>query len=581
MAAVRAGRSRSLVVVGPAGIGKSWLCRLLPRVGRGVHRVATRGVETRDPSGLRRLVRCALAVAGGRLERLVPARAGALRGALRLAEAGVVDPFAVAVATLDLLAMAAEDAPVLVVIDDAPWVDAASVEALRFAARRLDADRVGFLFAARGELAAPFVDTGIESLTVGGLDTVEALGLVRESATAGSKRGRARAGGGRGRAPAVAAGGGARAHPGPDGGRRAADRPLSRAGGHAGGVRAEGVQPVGTVPVCAGGVERRRAGTGAGDGTGAGRSRDRRERDPGRYRRRAGCTLEAGGPRFSHPLARAAALEIAGPGQRRLAHEALARAWGEAGEPERATWHLAEGGDHPDAHVSSALAGVARSARARGAPGAAAEAGTSGGDGTRRRSGAAAAPGTRARPRPGRASLRSAGRARRDPRSRSRAELRADAERLQGALLNSRAASTGGPVLDAGAARIRGHDPARAAVMLCGAAFAKASRGEVTAAIATAEAAVALAGPLGSSERGQLDARAVLIARGGARGYPLAAARRARRPVRASAGRLVRACSPRACSPAGWRTTTRLVASSSARSPSRASEVCSATCRSR
>ena len=113
--------------------------------------------------------------------------AAALRGALRIAETGVVDPFAVAVATLDLLAMAAEDAPVLVVVDDAPWVDAASVEALRFAARRLDADRVGFLFAARSELAAPFVDTGIESLTVGGLDTMEAVGLVREFAAPGSR----------------------------------------------------------------------------------------------------------------------------------------------------------------------------------------------------------------------------------------------------------------------------------------------------------------------------------------------------------------------------------------------------------
>ena len=99
--------------------------------------------------------------------------AAALRGALRIAAApGVVDPFAVAVATLDLLAMAAEDAPVLVVVDDAPWVDAASLEALRFAARRLHADRVGFLFAARDELAAPFVDSRVRvKLDVGGLDT--------------------------------------------------------------------------------------------------------------------------------------------------------------------------------------------------------------------------------------------------------------------------------------------------------------------------------------------------------------------------------------------------------------------------
>ena len=100
------------------------------------------------------------------MQRLLAARGDALRGALRIAEAPAVDPFAVAVATFDLLAMAAEDAPVLVIVDDAPWVDAASLVALRFAARRLDADPVGVVFAARGQLAAPWLDAGLESLTL-------------------------------------------------------------------------------------------------------------------------------------------------------------------------------------------------------------------------------------------------------------------------------------------------------------------------------------------------------------------------------------------------------------------------------
>ena len=79
-------------------------------------------------------------------------------------------------------------------------------------------------------------------------------------------------------------------------------------------------------------------------------------------------------------------------------------------------------------------------------------------------------------------------------------------------------------MLEAGAARIRDRDPARAAMMLCGAAFAKASQGEVTAAVATAEAAVALAGPLGGSSEAAANSTlgTVLIAAGeGARGYPL------------------------------------------------------------
>ena len=287
----------------------------------------------------------------------------------------VVDPFAVAVASLDLLAMAAEDAPVLVVVDDAPWVDAASLEALRFAARRLDADRVGFLFAARSELAAPFVDAGFESLTVGGLDTREAVGLVHEFAGSPVEESVARvlasAGGGH---PLWLREAARELSPEQTDGRRAADGPLSRAGGRAGGVRAAGAESLRAGPLCARGVERRRAGAGAGDAngrwpiSGSPRSAIQPGIDCGL------AHLEAGRPRFSHPLAQAAAIEVAAPAQRRLAHEALARAWSEAGEPERAAWHLAEAGDGPDAHVSSALAGVARAARARGAPAAAAEA---------------------------------------------------------------------------------------------------------------------------------------------------------------------------------------------------------------
>jgi hypothetical protein len=182
LAAVRGGRSRSLVVVGPAGIGKSWLCQRAFESAKGFTLVATLGVESESHLGYGGLFDVLAPLLAERLDRLLPARADALRGALRIAEVGVVDPFAVAVASLDLLAIAAEDAPLLVVVDDAPRVDAASVEALRFAARRLDADRVGFLFAARSELAAPFVDAGFESLTVGGLDTEEAVTLVREFA---------------------------------------------------------------------------------------------------------------------------------------------------------------------------------------------------------------------------------------------------------------------------------------------------------------------------------------------------------------------------------------------------------------
>src|SRR3954464_2440429 len=159
---VRGGCSRSLVLVGPAGIGKSWLCQTASGLAEGFTVTLTRGLESETHLGYGGLFDVLTPLLDGRLERLLPARGAALRGALRIAVAPAVDPFAVAVASLDLLAMAAEDAPVLVIVDAAPWVDAASLEALRFAARRLHADRVGFLFAARSELA------GVDSLIVGG-----------------------------------------------------------------------------------------------------------------------------------------------------------------------------------------------------------------------------------------------------------------------------------------------------------------------------------------------------------------------------------------------------------------------------
>ena len=524
--AVRGGQSRSLVIVGPAGIGKSWLCRRASESADGFTVVTTCGVGSESHLGYSGLFDLLSPLLPGRLNRLLAARADALRGALRVAEVGVVDPFAVAVASLDLLAVAAEDAPVLVVVDDAPWVDAASVEALRFAARRLDADRVGFLFAARTEFAAPFVDAGMDSLTVGGVDTVEAVRMVREFAAAPVEESVARelasASGGhplwlreaaRELTPEQRTG----AAPLTDRFRSPADtqaafarRALSLSGQARFALAVLSADEQAPAPV----MDRALAELGiTGSAIQAGI-------DCGLAR------VEAAGPRFSHPLARAAAIEVAARAQRRLAHETLARAWNEAGEPERAAWHLAEAGDGPDAQVSSALAGIALAARARGAWDVAAEAG-------RRAVETAPDPDRELRLRLERASdLAQGGRASEGlveldeilDRVRT-AELRADAEILHGQLLNSQGRfELAVDVLEASAARSQDRDPARAAVMLCGAAFAKGIQAEVTAAVATAEAAVELARPLGGSSTAVAESTLGWVLTGvgeGARGYAL------------------------------------------------------------
>jgi hypothetical protein len=80
---------------------------------------------------------------------------------------------------LSLLAAARDDGPLLCVIDDAHWLDEASAGALAFAARRLEAEGVAMLFAARGR---GFRSQGIPELELGGLDAVAAAALLDHDA---------------------------------------------------------------------------------------------------------------------------------------------------------------------------------------------------------------------------------------------------------------------------------------------------------------------------------------------------------------------------------------------------------------
>lgn len=94
------------------------------------------------------------------LGRLPAPQARALRGAFGEQEGSAVDRLVVFVAALILLSEAAEERPVIAVADDAQWLDAASAEALLFAARRLLADRVALVFGAREVTSAPFPAMG-------------------------------------------------------------------------------------------------------------------------------------------------------------------------------------------------------------------------------------------------------------------------------------------------------------------------------------------------------------------------------------------------------------------------------------
>jgi DNA-binding CsgD family transcriptional regulator len=83
-----------------------------------------------------------------------------------------------------LLSEAAEERPVIAVVDDAQWLDAASAEALLFAARRLLADRVALVFGAREGDVRTFHSDGLPELVLGGLDPASASALLAERAGA-------------------------------------------------------------------------------------------------------------------------------------------------------------------------------------------------------------------------------------------------------------------------------------------------------------------------------------------------------------------------------------------------------------
>ncbi|HSL64858.1 MAG TPA: AAA family ATPase [Gaiellaceae bacterium] len=179
----RASRSGVLVISGEPGVGKSALLEDARDRAADMHVLAGAGVESEAHlpfAALHQLVRPVL----GHVDGLPPPQAAALRGALGLAPEGSSDRFLVSLATLSLLAEAAERRPLLCVVDDAHWLDDASADALVFVARRLDAEGIVLLFAAReGELRR-FEAPGLPELRLGGLDPAAAGALVDRHAGA-------------------------------------------------------------------------------------------------------------------------------------------------------------------------------------------------------------------------------------------------------------------------------------------------------------------------------------------------------------------------------------------------------------
>src|SRR4051794_6623313 len=173
---VRGEQSAVLVVRGETGVGKTALLHYCAQQASGVRVARIAGVESEMElafAGLHQL--CAPML--GRLGELPAPQRAALSVALGLAAGPTPDRFLVALAALSLLSEVASERPLLCLVDDAQWLDAASGQVLGFVARRLLAESVGIVFAVRDPGEEPEL-AGLPQLPLGGLPEEEARALL-------------------------------------------------------------------------------------------------------------------------------------------------------------------------------------------------------------------------------------------------------------------------------------------------------------------------------------------------------------------------------------------------------------------
>jgi DNA-binding CsgD family transcriptional regulator len=181
---VRGGQSAVLVVRGEPGIGKTALLRHLIGQASGFRVIRATGVESEMElpfAGLHQL--CAPML--GRLDSLAEPQRHGVSIAFGLASGHNPDPFLVALGALSLMAETSEEQPLLCVVDDAHWLDQASAQILGFVGRRLLAESIALVFAARTPSQGPQGPQGVTPPDhLAGLPELELGGLDEESARA-------------------------------------------------------------------------------------------------------------------------------------------------------------------------------------------------------------------------------------------------------------------------------------------------------------------------------------------------------------------------------------------------------------
>jgi DNA-binding CsgD family transcriptional regulator len=357
----RGGHGAVVVVHGDPGVGKTALLECAVEAAEEFRVVRAAGVEGEmklDYAALQQLCSPVLEFA----ERLPRPQGDALGVAFGLIDGPAPSPFLVGLAVLGLLSDAAEQQPLLCVIDDAQWLDRASAQALTFAARRLLAERIALVFAIRdpdGDLARfphfrvePLGHRDaralLESVLAARLDESVLERIVTE--TGGNPLALLELP--RGLSPGQLAGGFGlpAALPLSAGIEQSFTRrllPLPRDAQRL--LLLAAAEPVGDPALL------RRAAKRLGIPESAAEAAEA-----------SGLVSLDGAVAFRHPLARSAVYRAADPNDRREAHRALAEAADQSVDPDRRAWHRAQATSAPDEDVASELERSAARAQARG-----------------------------------------------------------------------------------------------------------------------------------------------------------------------------------------------------------------------
>jgi DNA-binding CsgD family transcriptional regulator len=286
-----------------------------------------------------------------------------------LADGGAADRFLVGLAVLSLLSAAAEEQPLVCLVDDAQWLDQVSAQVLAFVARRVLAESIALVFAVRTPTSMRVLE-GLPERTIGGLINGDARALLRSVSLRLDARVQERI---------IAE---TRGNPlallelprGLTGGELAGGFALPGTGTLAGQIEESFVRRVEALPEPTQRLLLIAAAEPVGDGALLRRAAEQFGIGPD-----AGAAAEDDGlieftaqVRFRHPLVRSAAYRRASAAERRSAHQVLAQVTDPDVDPDRRAWHLAHAAAGPDDDVAADLERSAERAQSRGGVAAAA-----------------------------------------------------------------------------------------------------------------------------------------------------------------------------------------------------------------